>query len=56
MTRSTVRTSLIVRVVEGREGRRIVVHDLRTRQVHEFHTWDAALRFARSLDHKRGLR
>lgn len=56
MTRSTVRTSLIVRVVEGREGRRIVLHDLRDRQVHEFRTWEAALKFVRTMSEKKGLR
>lgn len=56
MTRATVLTSVIVRVVEGREGRRIVLHDLRTRQVHEFRTWEAALDFMRTLTQARGLR
>jgi hypothetical protein len=56
MARSTVRTSLIVRVVEGREGRRIVIHDLRSRQVHEFPSWDAAINFLRALSEKQGLR
>lgn len=56
MARSTVRTSLIVRVVEGREGRRIVLHDLRNRQVHEFRTWEAALDFVRTLTEQKGLR
>jgi hypothetical protein len=53
---STVRTSMIVRVVEGREGRRIVLHDLRNRQVREFTTWEAALGYARTVSEKRGLR
>jgi hypothetical protein len=56
MTRSTVRTSVIVRVVEGRAGRRIVFHDLRTHHVHEFLTWDAALKFVRSISERKGLR
>lgn len=52
----TVRSSWIVRVVEGRQGRRIVLHDLRSRQVHEFPTWDAAVTFMRSLIDQHGLR
>lgn len=55
-TRRTVRSSWIVRVVEGRLGRRIVLHDLRSRQVHEFTTWDAALGFMRSTTDQHGLR
>ncbi|HLU83123.1 MAG TPA: hypothetical protein VKZ43_06945 [Trueperaceae bacterium] len=51
-----MRTSVIVRVVEGREGRRIVLHDLRTRQVHEFETWEAALKFVQAISDKKGLR
>ena len=56
MTRPKVTTSLIVRVIEGRGGRRIVVHDLRTRQVREFASWEAALAFARALSESSGLR
>ena len=56
MTRPKVTTSLIVRVIEGRGGRRIVVHDLRSRQVREFTTWEDALAFARTLTEARGLR
>lgn len=51
-----VRSSWIVRVVEGRHGRRIVLHDLRSRQVHEFTTWDAAISFMRELTDQHGLR
>ncbi len=56
MTRPRVTTSLIVRVIEGRGGRRIVVHDLRSRQVREFVSWEDALAYARSLAELRGLR
>ena len=51
-----VTTSVIVRVVEGRDGRRIVLHDLRNRQVHEFTTWESALRFVQAISEKKGLR
>ena len=56
MTRPKVKTSLIVRVVEVRGARRIVVHDLRSRQVREFATWEDALAYARTLTEVRGLR
>lgn len=56
MADETVRTSMIVRVVEGRDGCRIVLHDLRSRQVREFKTWEAALRHVRSVAERRGLR
>jgi hypothetical protein len=56
MTRPRITTSLIVRVIEGRGGRRIVVHDLRSRQVREFSSWEDALAYARSLAEVRGLR
>jgi len=56
MTRSKVTTSLIVRVIEGREGRRIVLHDLRSRQVREFPSWEAALGYLRALTETNGLR
>lgn len=56
MTRPKITTSLIVRVTEGRGGRRIVVHDLRSRQIREFGSWEAALAFARSLTQMDGLR
>lgn len=32
------------------------MHDLRTRQIHEFLTWDAALKYVRSIAEKSGLR
>ncbi len=56
MARPTVRSSWIVRVVEAREGLRILLHDLRSRQVHEFASWEAAIAFLRSLSERRGLR
>lgn len=56
MTRPRITTSLIVRVIEGRGARRIVVHDLRSRQVREFATWEDALAYARALAEVRGLR
>ena len=56
MTRPRITTSLIVRVIEGRGARRIVVHDLRSRQVREFATWEDALAYARTLTEVRGLR
>jgi hypothetical protein len=55
-TTNRVTRSLIVRVIEGRGARRIVVHDLRSRQVREFATWEDALAYARSLTEVRGLR
>jgi len=51
-----ITTSLIVRVVDGRGGRRIVVHDLRSRDVRTFATWEEALVFARALSEASGLR
>jgi hypothetical protein len=48
--------SLIVRVVDGHDGRRIVIHDLRGREVREFRTWAAALQYARRVAEERGLR
>jgi hypothetical protein len=56
MTRPKVTTSLIVRVIEGREGRRIVLHDLRSRQIREFPSWEAALGYLRALTERHGLR
>ncbi len=56
MTRPRVTTSLIVRVIEGRAGKRIVLHDLRRRQVLEFATWREALEHMRTLEPPRGLR
>ncbi|MBX3143776.1 MAG: hypothetical protein KF813_08480 [Trueperaceae bacterium] len=54
MTRPTVRSGWIVRVVEMREGLRILLHDLRSRQVHEFASWEAAFAFMRSLSEQSG--
>lgn len=51
-----MRRSLIVRVIDGRGGRRIVVHDLRSREVRSFATWEAALAYARTLSEASGLR
>lgn len=47
---------MIVRVVDGRNGRRIVLHDLRTKQVREFESWDEAVAFMRGASEQRGLR
>lgn len=47
---------MIVRVIDGRGGRRIVVHDLRSRDVRSFDTWEAALAFVRARSEARGLR
>lgn len=47
---------MIVRVVDSRHGRRIVLHDLRTKQVREFDTWDEAVAFMRGAAEQRGLR
>lgn len=55
-TTHRVTRSLIVRVIEGRGERRIVVHDLRSRQVREFGSWDEALAFVRALSEATGLR
>jgi hypothetical protein len=51
-----ITTSLIVRVVDGRGGRRIVVYDLRSREVQAFATWEEALAFARAVSEASGLR
>ncbi len=51
-----VTSSLIVRVIDGRAGRRIVVHDLRSREVQSFATWEAALAYVRARSEARGLR
>lgn len=56
MAKTTVQTSLIVRVVDGRQGRRIVLHDLRAKQVIEFSNWEAAIEFMRAAAEKKGLR
>ncbi len=48
--------SLIVRVVDGRDGRCIVIHDLRSREVREFRTWAAALQYAQRVAEEQGLR
>jgi hypothetical protein len=55
-TTNRVTSSLIVRVIQGRGGPRIVVHDLRSRQVREFGSWEAAMAFARALSEATGLR
>ncbi len=56
MTRPKITSSFIVRVVEGRGGLRIVLHDLRSRQVREFRSWSAALAFVRNRSEQDGLR
>ena len=56
MQRSRVRHSAIVRVIEGRHGVRIQVHELGTREVREFRDWEAALAFVRSRAEGRGVR
>ena len=55
-TTNRVTSSLIVRVIDGRGGRRIVVHDLRSREVQSFTNWEAALAFVRARSETRGLR
>ena len=55
-TTNRVTSSLIVRVIDGCEGRRIVVHDLRSREAQSFATWEAALAFVRARSEVRGLR
>jgi len=47
---------VIVRVIDGRGGRRIVVHDVRSRDVQTFATWEAALAFLRARSEASGLR
>lgn len=56
MERRRVAASVIVRVVDGRNGRRIVVHDLRSRKVCEFVSWADALTFLRGVAEEQGLR
>jgi hypothetical protein len=56
MRRVRVRHSAIVRVIEGRHGLRIQVHELGTREVREFRDWEEALDFVRSWDEGRGVR
>lgn len=65
MSRQRVTTSLVVRVIAGgrsgdRDGDRvddrIVLHDLRSRQVHEFRSWEEALAHMRALSEQSGLR
>jgi len=51
-----VTSSVIVRVIDGRGGRRIVVHDVRSRDVQTFATWEAALAFLRARSEASGLR
>jgi len=55
-TTNRVTRSLIVRVIDGRSGRRIVVHDVRSSEVRSFGTWEAALAFARARSETDGLR
>lgn len=55
-TTNRVTSSLIVRVIDGRGGRRIVVHDLRSREAQSFATWEAALAYVRARSEARGLR
>ncbi|HZJ10261.1 MAG TPA: hypothetical protein VFD39_11240 [Trueperaceae bacterium] len=57
MSRQQVTTSLVVRVIAGgRKGDRIVLHDLRSRQVNEFRSWEEALAHMRALSERSGLR
>lgn len=56
MPRARVRFSAIVRVIEGRHGVRIQVHELGTREVREFRDWEAALDYVRSWRDGRGVR
>lgn len=57
MSRQQVTTSLVVRVIAGgRNGDRIVLHDLRSRQVKEFRSWEAAFAHMRALSEQSGLR
>ena len=51
-----VAASLIVRVVDRHDGRSIVVHDLRGREVREFRTWAEALEFVQQVAEEEGLR
>jgi hypothetical protein len=51
-----VAASLIVRVVDGHDGRRIVVLDLRSKEVREFRTWATALEFVQHVAEEEGLR
>lgn len=51
-----VTSSVIVRVIDGRGGRSIVVHDVRSREVQTFATWEAALAFVRARSEASGLR
>jgi len=51
-----VTSSVIVRVIDGRGGRSIVVHDVRSRDVQTFATWEAALAFLRARSEASGLR
>lgn len=55
-TPNRVTSSVIVRVIDGRGGRRIVVHDVRSREVQTFATWEAALVFLRARSEASGLR
>ena len=56
MEHPRVRHSAIVRVIEGRQGVRIQVFELRTREVREFGDWEAALAFVRSWGGGGGVR
>jgi hypothetical protein len=56
MERPRIATSVIVRVIDGREGTRIQVFAIGSREVQEFATWAAAFRFVRKLSLERGLR
>ena len=56
MQRSRVGTSVIVRVIDGREGQRIQVYAIGRGEVRAFATWSAALEFVRRLSEQRGLR
>lgn len=56
MSRQKVTASLVVRVIEGRDGDRIVLHDLRNRSIREFRSWEEALAHMRALSRRSGLR
>lgn len=54
MQRGRVRHGAIVRVIEGRDGVRIQVRELGTREVREFRDGEAALDFVRSWEEGAG--
>jgi len=56
VARTTVSTSVIVRVVESRDGLRIMLQDLRTSQLHEFRSFEEMVAFLREVSQRQGLR